>query len=87
MYDEYKSVRGSVALSKDDLLPIDAQDSGQVCKNFGLHPNLPFIQNLYAEGDVSFFAGVGVLSEPVSKNNYWFKTKTQLFAHNTGEFY
>lgn len=86
LYDEYKTVRGSVGLSKNDLLPIDAQGSNQICRRFGLHPNLPFVKTLYDEDDVAFFAGVGVLSEPVTKDDYWMKTKTQLFAHNTSKF-
>ena len=75
--------RGSVAIANRDLLEIDASSSLQQCKKFGLHPKLPTLQDLYNEGDALFVAGVGVLTEPVSKSNYVAKTKTQLFAHNT----
>ena len=86
MYEEYRTVRGSVRIPKEDLLTIDAEDSNQVCDTFGIHPNLPIIKDLYNVDDVAFLAGIGVLSEPVTKKNYALKTKTQLFAHNTGKY-
>ena len=86
MYAEYKTARGSIGLQKQDLLPIDAKGSKQICNTFGVHPNLPLIKELYDENEAIFLAGIGVLSEPVTNNNYEMKTKTQLFAHNTGEF-
>lgn len=86
MYDEYKRVRGSVGIPKQELLPVNAETSNQVCDVFGIHPNLPFIKESFDQEQVIFFAGVGVLTEPVSKDNYLMKTKTQLFAHNTSKF-
>lgn len=86
MYDEYKRVRGSVGLPKDELLPVDATSSNQICDVFGIHPNLPFLKESFDQKEAIFFAGVGVLSEPVTKDNYLMKTKTQLFAHNTSKF-
>jgi hypothetical protein len=85
MYDEYKTVRGSIALSREELLRINARTSQQVCEVFGIHPQLPLIKELYDDEEAIFLAGIGVLSEPVTKHDYEIKTKTQLFAHNTGE--
>jgi len=82
LYFEYKKARGSIAIAKKTLLKIDASTSTQQCKMFGLHPSLPVLQSLYNEGEALFLAGVGVLSKPVTKDNYLFETKTQLFAHN-----
>ena len=73
-------VRHQVAISKGRLLPIDA--SNQVCSKFGIHPNLPAVRDLYDDGDLLFFANTGVMSQPVTKDNYYSLTKTQLFAHN-----
>ena len=56
--------------------------SDQVCTSFGLHPELSAIHDLYNEGDLLFFANTGVLSQPVTKDNYYVLTNTQLFAHN-----
>ena len=86
MYKEYRKARGSVALSKKQLLPINAATSSQPCSVFGLHPRLKVLQKLYNENAALFFANIGVLTEPVSKENYSFKTVTQLFAHNASKF-
>ena len=63
------------------MLEINA--TGQPCKKFGLHPKLKFLQKLFNDEHALFVAGVGVLTEPVTKSDYMRKTKTQLFAHNT----
>lgn len=85
MYSEYKNVRGSVSIDKADLLPIDTASSNQVCDVFGVHPALPILKDIYDDGEAAFLAGIGVMSEPVSRENYMVKTKTELFAHNTSE--
>ena len=59
MYKEYKSVRGSVGLEKETLLPIDTRSSDQVCDVFGIHPNLPLVKELYDEKEALFFSGIG----------------------------
>ena len=85
MYAEYKQVRGDVAIPKADLLPIDVPTDVQVCEKFGLHPELPFIQRLYAEGDALFLANIGVLVEPITKKELLDGSKEvpeSLFAHN-----
>lgn len=63
------------------MLQINA--TGQPCNKFGLHPKLKFLQKLFNDEHALFVAGVGVLTEPVTKSDYMRKTKTQLFAHNT----
>ena len=83
LYDQYRKVRGTVAIPKKDLLKINASSSNQQCKKFGLHPALPALKKLYEDGDALFLAGVGVLTKFVTKDNYMSETQTQLFAHNT----
>ena len=68
MYEEYASVRGQIALSKDKLLTIDTNDD-QVCNKFGLHPQLPVLQTLYEDEEALFFSNTGVLFEPVTKED------------------
>ncbi len=80
-YEQYKNVRGSVAVDHSSLLKINADGSSQPCKIFGVHPNMPFLKDLYDQKDASFIAGVGVLSEPVDKANYLSRTKSTLFSH------
>jgi len=85
MYNEYKTVRGDIALIKSTLRTIQATD--QVCSTFGVHSDLSTVQQLYKDGDLAFFANLGVLQQPVStsqKGSYRkLNSKTALFAHNT----
>jgi uncharacterized protein (DUF1501 family) len=83
MFDEYKLVRGDIALAKDSLQTIDTTSSGQICNTFGLHENVPFIKSLYDNKDLSFVANIGVLQQYVTKENWRTASgATQLFAHN-----
>lgn len=54
LYESYLDVRQQVAIAKDRLLSISAED--QVCTEFGLHPELEEIQSLYNDKDLMFFA-------------------------------
>ena len=80
MYEEYKRVRGSVAVEKDSLGIIET--SGQICDKFGVHESLPFIHQLYSENELSFIANVGILQQPVlEKSKYQELNKmTSLFS-------
>ena len=64
LYKEYASVRGpDLAIPKDDLLPIRVPPGTQPCNVMGLHPNLPFLKELYDEGDAVMVANMGGLVE------------------------
>jgi len=80
MYDQYSSIRGSISIPKESLLQINA--AGQVCNKFGVHPNFPFMQQLYNNGDALFVANVGVMTKDVTVDNWNDETVTRLFAHN-----
>ncbi len=75
-----------MAIPKRELLTIDASNSSQQCEKFGLHPKLPYLQSLYNDNNALFFAGIGVLNNPVTKLDFMHKTRTQLFAHNTSKY-
>lgn len=78
-YNEYKEVRGGIydlqtnpsglAHARDTLLPITA-NSGQSISEFGLHPQLPYLKQLYDTGDLAFVSNVGSLIEPMSLSEY-----------------
>ena len=86
LYAEYARVRGpSVAISKQNLLPIKTDGSKQPCDTFGIHPALPVLQKLYDEGDATFIANAGAMIEPVTKEEFIEnkkRTPPSLFAHN-----
>ena len=86
MYADYKAVRGNVAINKGDLLEVDAGGDHQVCRKFGLHPSLKHVKEMYDEGDASFVANVGVLTEKITREEFHKKSAKRppsLFSHNS----
>ncbi|MFW2372695.1 MAG: DUF1501 domain-containing protein [Gammaproteobacteria bacterium] len=65
-YTDYQTVRGNLALAQSDLLPI-SDSSG---RQFGLHPGLGEMQNLYNLGVLAFQANVGTLVQPTTLAQY-----------------
>ena len=81
-YNEYAAVRTGLALPVGDLLPITS--TGQAYTDFGIHPNLPYLQTLYNAGNAAFVTNVGTLVEPTSLVQYNGKLTrlpTGLFSH------
>ncbi|CAK9034473.1 unnamed protein product [Durusdinium trenchii] len=64
LYDEYTTVRRSISLLPEEVHKIQAQN--QPCTDFGIHPRLPFIKELYDEQKVTFVNDVGSLVEPLT---------------------
>ena len=67
--EQYYAIRGSIALGKTSLHQIDS-GGNQPCEQFGLHPSLPYLANLYRNKEATFFANVGHLTDPE-----WWNTK------------
>ena len=64
LYKEYADVRGKdVAIPLKDLHPIKVPAGTQPCDYMGIHPNLPFLKQLYDEGDALMVANMGALIE------------------------
>ena len=85
MYQEYRDVRADIALPKEDLLEVEVPAGQQVCSRFGIHPKLPRVQELYNQGDALFFANVGPLVVPLTKQDVINDAKPVpaiLYAHN-----
>lgn len=84
LYAEYSKIRDSVALDKDDLLPIDVPpDPKQPCSKFGLHQYLKSMHQVYNDGDLLWIANAGNLVEPVDVETLRTKqTPNNNFAHN-----
>ena len=81
---QYAAIRGDVGMAKSEMLAIDA--SGQPCSKFGVHEDMPFLQQLYNDGDASFVANIGPLVEPVTKQEFFKRSKEMppsLYAHNS----
>jgi len=85
LYGEYAATRSIAAVSRADLLPLDASTSSATCATFGLHPSMPFLKSSYDAGEASFVANVGALVEPTTKAAIQANTvrlPLSLFAHN-----
>ena len=56
----YASIRQSLAIPREQLLAVENGD-------YGFHPAMPAIRNLYEAGHLGLVANVGVLYEPVTR--------------------
>ncbi|KAA3623047.1 MAG: DUF1501 domain-containing protein [Bacteroidetes bacterium] len=81
-YNEYATVRGGLALSQNELLPINPTNvSGQ---EFGLHPSLTNLQTMFEAGNAAFISNVGALVEPTTVSDFQNQTANVplgLFSH------
>ena len=82
-YNVYANSRQNLAIAQQDLLPITQITPGSV--QYGLHPTMGGVQNLFTSGNAAFVTNVGPLVEPTSKDQYFNGSVTlppQLFSHN-----
>lgn len=61
--EQYYDIRGSIALDNASLHEIDS-GGGQPCSQFGLHPSLSKLADLYRGREALLFANVGYLTDP-----------------------
>ena len=65
---QYVDTRGLAAIKFDQMRTIQLpQPSKQPCSTMGVHPAFGTLQKLWKEGDAAFFANVGALVEPVTR--------------------
>tara|TARA_B100001093_G_scaffold464451_1_gene481364 strand:- start:1150 stop:2589 length:1440 start_codon:yes stop_codon:yes gene_type:complete len=79
-YDEYRVTRGDIynaqsnptglAFDLNTLEDMAISTEGQSYSEFGVHPNLPYLRNLYNQGDLAFVSNVGSLIRPTTLNDY-----------------
>ena len=63
-YNEYATIRADLALSQGSLLPLDGTDNAG--QQYGVHPAMPEVAQLYNAGQLAFVANVGTLVEPIT---------------------
>jgi cullin-associated NEDD8-dissociated protein 1 len=84
LYEEYRNVRGNVALSKSELLQIDVPTGTQPCDTFALNPKFVNTKQLYVDGDAAWVANIGTLVEPMTVTEFKTNKKRKppsLFGH------
>ncbi|MEM7531602.1 MAG: DUF1501 domain-containing protein [Chloroflexota bacterium] len=67
-YADYQAIRSDLAIAKDTLLPLNV--TGGDGREYGVHPGMPEVQQLFNDGNLAFVANVGTLVEPTDKNGY-----------------
>lgn len=79
-YADYATVRGSLALPSEALLPISGSDG----RRYGIHPGMPEVRDLYQAGKLAFLANVGSLIAPTDRTSYESEEKLPegLFSHS-----
>lgn len=81
-YRMYAASRGDVTLPAESLLPIAPLDPDGDA--YGLHPAMPGLQKLFAQGACAIVANVGALVQPVTRAAYQDGSAVlppQLFSH------
>ena len=67
-YLDYAASRTNMAIPKENLLPINPTNTNG--RKFGLHPNLPKLQNHFENGNAAFVANCGVMQEPTTLDDF-----------------
>lgn len=84
-YNAYAKARQSLAVGKSSILPFNPV--GYYDGNrYGFHPAMPEIGKLFYDEKLSIIANVGMLTEPINKEEYKAKIKSkppQLFSHSS----
>jgi uncharacterized protein (DUF1501 family) len=81
-YQQYKSVRGPLALTQAQLLPVQTVTGSQP---FGFHPRMVDVQNLFKQGKAAVLANAGTLLSPITRDAYLAGTTpvpSNLFSHS-----
>lgn len=82
-YNEYATTRSNLAIAQNQLLPINPLISDG--RDYGLHPALTGIQNLFESNKLAFISNIGTLVEPSTKqqlNEGTVETPLGLFSHS-----
>lgn len=64
-YNHYAATRSNLAIGQSAMLPLAANGS-----NYGVHPSLAGVQQLFNNNDLSFIANIGTMVEPTTKTQY-----------------
>jgi cullin-associated NEDD8-dissociated protein 1 len=86
LVNEYRLARDVAAVPRSSTLPIQVPNGTQPCTTFGVNGRMPRVKQLYDDGDAAFFANIGALIEPVSKEAHdagTVRLPPSLYGHNT----
>jgi uncharacterized protein (DUF1501 family) len=66
-YNEYAAIRADLALPQGNLIPIYPENGDG--RQYGVHPSMPEVAQLFNSERLSFVTNVGTLVEPTTKAN------------------
>src|SRR5438105_11429545 len=81
-YNTYASARGNLALPQISLRPLTIQTGDG--RQYGFHPNIPELADLFNQGKLTMVANVGTLVGPTTRSDYVNGTAAvpnNLFSH------
>ncbi|MEP7015838.1 MAG: DUF1501 domain-containing protein [Verrucomicrobiota bacterium] len=81
-YNTYAAARGNLAIPRASLRPLTITSGDG--RNYGLHPNLTEVANLFNQGKLTMVANVGTLVAPTTRTDYINGTAAvprNLFSH------
>jgi uncharacterized protein (DUF1501 family) len=81
-YKVYSGARGALAIPKANLRPLTIQSGDG--RQYGFHPSLPELANLFNQGKLTMVANVGTLVAPTTRSDYVNGTAAvpnNLFSH------
>jgi len=81
-YHTYAAARGALAIPKTSLRPLTIQTGDG--RQYGFHPNIPELANLFNQGKLTMVANVGTLVGPTTRSDYVNGTAAvpnNLFSH------
>jgi uncharacterized protein (DUF1501 family) len=82
LLQQYNNERTTIAFTDEENTRI-IDVVNQPCEQFAIHPDFAIAENLYNNGCLAFFANIGQLDTPVTKDDYYSSTRTELCAHHT----
>ena len=85
-YENYKAVRGDIAISKEELLSFShSNQNGLNALSYGMRASMSEMHNLFNEKKLSIIANIGTLVNPVTQSDVLSGATipSQLFSHNT----
>eukprot|EP01043_Picozoa_sp_COSAG02_P008440 COSAG02_NODE_270_length_26392_cov_29.151980_3_plen_1648_part_00 len=87
LYAEYAQIRSNIALPLGSILPMElhAGSPPQPCTTYGTHPALTKVKELWDAGQASWFANIGTLIAPITRDDFQRKVNRPggLFGHDS----
>ena len=83
-YNAYAAARLNLAVPQNQILPVIPATYSDGA-NYGFHPNMPELHELFNQAKLATIANVGALIRPITKTEYESATvdvPAQLFSHN-----